>query len=109
MDQEINIHDFSKILGNVKEIFSDDKYIEYFKDILQDVFKNKFIDYLPKKDVVELKMNLQYDKEGLINLINKNEFIETKNNIFKEVFFNRNLNDEEIIKKLNDINNNNLT
>ena len=54
-------------------------------------------------------MNLQYDKEGLINLINKNEFIETKNNIFKEVFFNRNLNDEEIIKKLNDINNNNLT
>ncbi len=109
LDQEINIHDFSKILGNVEEIFSDDKYIEYFKDILQDVFKNKFIDYLPKKDVVELKMNLQYDKEGLINLINKNEFIETKNNIFKEVFFNRNLNDEEIIKKLNDINNNNLT
>lgn len=106
LDSEININEISKVLGNVEEILSDDKYIEYFKDILQDVFKNKFIDYLPKKDVVELKMDLQYDKEGLINLINNNEFIETKNDGFKEVFFNRNLNDEEIIKKLNDINNN---
>ena len=79
-------------------------YIEDFIDILQEVFKNKFIDYLPEKDVVELKMDLQYDKDGLINVVNENEFVETKSDVFKEVLFNsRDLTDEEILERLHSI------
>lgn len=101
LDEEISVYEISNVLGDVEEIFADDDYIEDFIDILQDVFKNKFIDYLPEKDVVELKMDLQYDKDGLIKVVNENEFVETKSDVFKEVLFNnRDLNDEEILERL---------
>ena len=104
LDEEISVYEISNVLGDVDEIFADDDYIEDFIDILQDVFKNKFIDYLPEKDVVELKMDLQYDKDGLINVVNENEFVETKSDVFKEVLFNsRDLTDEEILERLHSI------
>ena len=59
---------------------------------------------MPEKDVVELKMDLQYDKDGLINVVNENEFVETKSEVFKEVLFNsRDLTDEEILERLHSI------
>ncbi|WP_298534498.1 DEAD/DEAH box helicase [uncultured Methanobrevibacter sp.] len=104
LDEEISVYEISNVLGDVEEIFADDDYIEDFIDILQEVFKNKFIDYLPEKDVVELKMDLQYDKDGLINVVNENEFVETKSDVFKEVLFNsRDLTDEEILERLHSI------
>ena len=93
--------------SSITNSFSGDVFIfrkEEFIEFQSEQNNNKFIDYLPEKDVVELKMDLQYDKDGLINVVNENEFVETKSDVFKEVLFNgRDLTDEEILERLHSI------
>jgi len=70
--EEIDKTDVEGIIYNVKEILNSSETQEFIDDITQKFLKNKFINYLPEKNRGKLKMDLLFDKEGLLNVTENN-------------------------------------
>ena len=68
------------IFYNVESIINEPTTEKYFNDELEAFEKNKFIEYLPDENCGKLKMDILYDKEGLIDLSKNNMIFYIDNN-----------------------------
>ena len=68
----IEKQDIEGIMYNVADILENPETQEFIDDITQNFVKNKFINYLPEKNRGKLKMDLLFDKEGLLNVTEDN-------------------------------------
>ena len=68
----LNFEDISDLINNVERILK----TPYINDLIDEktpkFVKNKFINFLPKEDNVNLKMELLYNKEDLLKLVKNN-------------------------------------
>ena len=73
-------------MNNIEDIVNDQYTEKYFNDELEAFKKNKFIEYLPDENCGKLKMDILFDKNGLIDLCNNNMIYFTNNNeLFKHI------------------------
>ena len=81
---EITENEIESLFYNVEEILKEHTTELYFNDETEAFKKNKFIEYLPEENCGRLKMDILYDKEGLIDL-SKNNMIHyiDNNEIYK--------------------------
>ena len=64
-------------------------------EVSQDFKKNKFINYLSPEDRADLKMNLFFDREGLLDLCENNMIYFISNSSFKQDYLSLFLNVDE--------------
>ena len=95
---EINESDIENLIYNVETILSEDNIELLIDEVSQEFKKNKFINYLSPKDRADLKMNLFFDSDGLLDLCNNNMVYFINNSSFKWDYL------EEITKVVNDEN-----
>ncbi|MDR1820703.1 MAG: DEAD/DEAH box helicase [Methanobrevibacter sp.] len=76
--ENISFLDIKQILDLVEDILNREETFDSINEIVGKFYKNKFINYLPYEDQVNLKMDIIFDKDGLINVI--------KNKIPTQVF-----------------------
>ena len=69
---EITEPDIESLIYNVSEILNEDNIELLIDEVSQDFKKNKFINYLSPEDRADLKMNLFFDREGLLDLFENN-------------------------------------
>lgn len=81
---DISENEIESLIYNVENIINDPSTEKYFNDELEAFKKNKFIEYLPDENCGKLKMDILFDKNGLIDLSNNNMIYFMDNNeIFK--------------------------
>ena len=95
---DITENDIENLIYNVENILSEDNIELLIDEVSQEFKKNKFINYLSPKDRADLKMNLFFDSDGLLDLCNNNMVYFIDNSIFKWDYL------EEITKVVNDEN-----
>ncbi|SDA57103.1 ATP-dependent helicase Lhr and Lhr-like helicase [Methanobrevibacter millerae] len=96
---EINESDIENLIYNVSTILNEDNIELLIDQVSQDFKKNKFINYLSPADRADLKMNLFFDSEGLLDLCENNMVYFISNSIFKQDYLN------EFLKLENEENN----
>ena len=88
--QELDIQDVENIFYNIESILNDPETDEYLSELVGKFYKNKFINYLPEKDEIDLKMHLLFDKKNLVNLSKENSILEIQKDNFGEVILDEN-------------------
>lgn len=86
LNEDISIDDVENIIYNIEKTLENPTTKIFIDEIVGKFYKNKFINYLPKKDEIELKMDLLFDKEGLIDLVKNNTIYEMKKDTFIDLF-----------------------
>ncbi|MDR2830720.1 MAG: DEAD/DEAH box helicase [Methanobrevibacter sp.] len=90
------IFSFNDILNKLysfEDLFNDNETLEMLDEITGKFYKNKFINFLPYKDQISLKMDLIFDKDNLIYLL-KNNSIEPIYSVNFESWFKLKENDD---------------
>jgi len=75
----ITFSDIEKVMYSIEELLKNEETIESIGEIVGKFYKNKFINYLPYKDQLSLKMDIIFDKKSLINCVKNNTFVEVFN------------------------------
>ena len=96
--QELDIQDVENIFYNIETILNDSETDEYISELVGKFYKNKFINYLPQKDEIELKLHLLFDKKNLMKLSHENTILEIPTDDFADVIL-----DENKYKRLDDL------
>ena len=73
IDKNTKIYDIINILENIENILSQKDIDVKLSSIIGDFNKNKFIRYLAIEDQIEIKNEVLFDKNNLINLCRKNK------------------------------------
>lgn len=81
----ITIEDIESIYYDLENILEREETINLLDQLVGKFYKNKFINYLPKEDEIDLKLHLLFDKEGLLDLVKNNSIVELKYNTFVNV------------------------
>lgn len=85
--KDISENEIESLFYNIENIINESSTEKYFNDKLESFNKNKFIEYLPDENCGKLKMDILYDKEGLIDLSKNNMVYYMDNNeIYKYLF-----------------------
>lgn len=79
---DITEYEIESLMNNIEDIVNDQSTEKYFNDELKKFNKNKFIEYLPDENCGKLKMDILFDKNGLIDLCNNNIIYFMNNNEF---------------------------
>ena len=86
LNEDVTIEDVESIIYNIEETLEKPATAVFIDEIVGKFYKNKFINYLPKKDEIALKMDLLFDEEGLIDLVKNNSVYEMNRNTFYKLF-----------------------
>lgn len=86
LNGEISESEIEYLIYNIENIINDPSTEKYFNDELKSFKKNKFIEYLPDENCGKLKMDILFDKEGLIDLCSKNMVYFMANNVIYKYF-----------------------
>ena len=86
LNEDVTIEDVENIIYNIEETLEKPATAVFIDEIVGKFYKNKFINYLPKKDEIALKMDLLFDEEGLIDLVKNNSVYEMNRNTFYKLF-----------------------
>lgn len=89
-DEVITQSDIESIIYDIENILKDIETLYRLDELTINFNKNKFINYLPKEDRVELKNHVLFDKEGLIDVIKNNDLLFIFNCPFRKRFLNFN-------------------
>jgi len=73
---DINFLDIESILYVLEDKLKEKKTLEFINQLVGKFYKNKFINFLPYEDQANLKMEIIFDKENLIDLIKNNTPVE---------------------------------
>ena len=92
---EITEPDIESLIYNVSEILNEDNIELLIDEVSQDFKKNKFINYLSPEDRADLKMNLFFDRDGLLDLCENNMIYFISNSSFKQDYLSLFLNVDE--------------
>lgn len=84
--EDISFSDVEAILYNFKNILDDEDFKIVMKDKSNKFYKNKFINYLPIDDEINLKMNVLFDRDNIAKFIDDNTLVEVKDVNFKNWF-----------------------
>jgi ATP-dependent Lhr-like helicase len=69
---DFGLANIANIADDIEEILKDEDLEAYIFEKTKKFVKSKFIKYLPEKDQIELKTEILFNKEGLIDLFQKN-------------------------------------
>jgi len=72
------------VANNIEEILKDKDLEAFIFERAKKFVKSKFIKYLPEKDQIELKTEILFNKEGLIDVFQKNSLKIVRSSSFKE-------------------------
>lgn len=72
----ISFQEIEKIIYGAEKVLNSCNIYDLIYHFTDKFYKNKFINFLPQKDEVELKMRLLYDKDNLIKVINENALMQ---------------------------------
>ena len=75
--EDISFLAIESILYNIEDSLKEKKTLELINQMVGKFYKNKFINFLPYEDQVNLKMEIIFDKENLIELLKNNTLVET--------------------------------
>ena len=92
---EISESDIETLIYNVDTILNEENIELLIDEVSQEFKKNKFINYLSPQDRADLKMNLFFDREGLMDLCKDNMVYFIEESTFKQEYLN------EIMKLVN--------
>lgn len=70
--ESMDLNDVYKIMNDIVNILQQPDIYTLIDERTRKLIKNKFINYLPHEDQVKLKIDILYNKEDLIHLVNNN-------------------------------------
>ena len=70
--EDFRLENIENIENDIEEILKSENLETYIFEKTKKFVKSKFIKYLPEKDQIELKTEILFNKEGLIDLFQKN-------------------------------------
>lgn len=85
----LSFKDIESLVYDIKNIIRSDLFNESIAPFLENYQKNKFVDYLPLDDEVDIKMNSVFDYKNLIDLIENNSLLEVHNVNFDKWYENK--------------------
>lgn len=85
----ISFNDIESIVYDIGNIIKGDEFNDSIAPFLENYQKNKFVDYLPLEDEVDIKMNSVFDYTNLIDLIENNSLLEVRNVNFDKWYENK--------------------
>ena len=72
----ISFQEVEKIMHDAEKVLNSRNIHDLIYQFTDKFYKNKFINFLPQKEKMELKMRLLYDKDNLIKVINENALMQ---------------------------------
>ena len=93
---DVTFQEIESIIYNIENTLKSDEYKIEIQEFISKFNKNKYTKYLPLEDELELKMNLLFDKDNLLKLLNDNTLMEVHNSNFNKWFKGRDNKNQEI-------------
>lgn len=85
----LSFNDVENIIYDIENIIKSDTFNVSIAPFLENYQKNKFVDYLPLEDEVDIKLNSVFDYKNLIDLIANNSLIEVYDVNFDKWYENK--------------------
>lgn len=85
----LSFNDIESIVYDIGNIIQGDEFNGSIAPFLENYQKNKFVDYLPLEDEVDIKLNSIFDYKNLIDLIDNNSLLKVHNVNFDKWFENK--------------------